>query len=81
MSIMATMFVNSNAMSASKRLFLLLLQHRKIAESEKASTNFRLNESQKVVLVSAQSAIALYSFKIVAILLVYARKPLKLYCF
>ena len=68
-------------MSACKRLFLLLLQHRKIAESENSSTNFRLNESQKVFLLPAQCALALYSLKIVAILLVNARKPLKLYCF
>ena len=59
--------------------FLLLLQHRKIAESEKASINFRLNESQKVFFLHAQCAIALYSLKIVATLLVNARKPLKLY--
>ena len=68
-------------MSACKRLFLLLLQHCKIVESEKSSTNFRLNESQEVFLLPAQRAIALYSLKIVAILLVNVRKPLKLYCF
>ena len=34
--------------------FLLFLQHRKIAECEKVSTNFRLNESQKVFLLPAQ---------------------------
>ena len=68
-------------MSACKRLFLLFLQHRKIAESEKERINFRLNESQKVFLLPAQCAIALYSLRIVAILLVNARKPLKLYCF
>ena len=64
-------------MSACKRLFLLLLQHRKIVESENSSTNLRLNESQKVFLL----LLAPYSLKIVAILLVNARKPLKLYCF
>ena len=65
-------------MSACKRLFLLLLQHRKIAESENSSTNLRLNES---LLLPAQYVIALYSLRIVAILLVNARKPLKLHCF
>ena len=58
-----------NAMSACTRLFWLLLQHREIAESEKASTNLRLNETQKGFLLPAQCAIALYSLKIVAILL------------
>ena len=43
-----------NDLSACKRLFLLLLQHRKIAESEKASINFRLNKSQKNFLVLLQ---------------------------
>ena len=69
-----------NAMSACKRLFLQLLQHRKIAKSEKATTNFRLNQSQKVFLLPAQCTIALYSLKIVAILIVNAKKLLKLYC-
>ena len=54
--------------------FLLFLQHPKNAGSEKASTNFRLNESQKVFLLPAQSVITLYSLRIVACLLVNARK-------
>ena len=79
---MATMFVNSYcSVCLSKRHFLLFLQHRKIAESEKARNNFCLNESQKVFLLSAQCVIALYSLRNVAILLVNARKPLKPYCF
>ena len=61
--------------------FLLLLQHRKIAESEKARINFRLNESQKASLLPSQCVLALGSLKVVAILLVNARKPIKLYCF
>ena len=52
-------------MSACKRQFLLLLQHRKIAESENSSTNLRLNESQKVFLLPVQCALALCSPKIV----------------
>ena len=59
----------------------MLLQHRKIAESEKANTNFRLNESQKVFLLPAQCPVVLYSLKTVAILLANIRKLLKLYCF
>ena len=39
-------------MAARKRRFLLLLQHRQIAESDKASINFCLNESQKVFIVT-----------------------------
>ena len=46
----------------------------KIAESEKASINFRLNESQKVFLLPAQRAAPLYCLKVVAILFVNYQK-------
>ena len=49
--------------------FLLLLQHREIAESKKASSNFRLNESQKAFLLPAQCAITRYTLEVIQALL------------
>ena len=72
------MFVLSAGVNA---YFLRFLHYRKFAESKKESMNFRLNESQKAFWLLAQCAKALYSLKIVAILLANVRKPLNLHCF
>ena len=85
MSIMATMFVKlfccqcSIALCAGVNAFLLFLQNRKFAKAKKQ--NLHLNESQKFFGFPMQCATALCSLKIVAILLVNARKTLKFYPF
>ena len=68
-------------MSACKRLFGYFCSIVKLRESKKASTNFCLNESQKVFLLPALCGKGLYSLNFVAILLANTTKPLKLYCF
>ena len=48
---------------------------------QKSEHNFRINESQKVLMLPAQCVIALHSLRIAVILLVHAKKLLKLYRF
>ena len=71
MSIIATMFVNTvpNGLSACKRLFSCFCSIVKLRKAKKASSNFRLNESQKIFLLPAQCAITLYTLEVIQALL------------
>ena len=63
----------------SKRFFLLFLQHRKIAKAKKQA--FLFEQVPKNILAARAVDTSLYTLKIVAILLVNARKALKFYRF
>ena len=81
MPVMATMFLElfySQCSVCLGKRFSLFLQHHEIAKAKKRA--FLFKREPKNSMLSMQCTVALHGHRIVAILLVNARKSLKFHC-